>query len=193
MASDNDNLDHNIMVGFVDLYETKNHDGYLAAILVTDSQGVPKEFRCTHPVKPTVLQKPLYGDTLEPHIGVELCGIPLVHSVQNKPSLIIVRKEFLSGIRKGCDIAVIFLRPAGEPINITESDSSGSRLQRDEVKSPTGKFQPIVLISHADFEDDARKVRGKVEKLFANFNLLEPFERMTKSVELLTEQDQRFQ
>jgi hypothetical protein len=119
---------------------------------------------------------------------------PVGHAVQNKPSLLIVRKEFLLGIRKGCESTVIFIRPAGEAINISDADGSDSRSQREEgINSPTGKFQPIVLVSHPDFEDDAGKVRGTVEKIFAEFNLLEPFERMKKSVELLTEQDQRFQ
>ena len=71
-------MDQNDLIGFLALYETSPRDGYLGAILITDLQGVPQEFRCTHPVKPTALQKPLYGNTLEPYIAVDLCGIPLI-------------------------------------------------------------------------------------------------------------------
>jgi hypothetical protein len=70
--------EQNVLLGFLTLQETLNKDGYIGAILITDTGGVPQEFRCTHPVKPTVIQKPLYGDTLEPYIGVNLCGVPLV-------------------------------------------------------------------------------------------------------------------
>jgi hypothetical protein len=169
MASDN--FDQNISIGFVAFYETTAHDGYLAAILITDYQGVPKEFRCTHPVKPTALQKPLYGDTLEPYIGVELCGIPLIHSLQNKPSVVIVQKEFLLGIRKGCPCPVIFIRQAGEAMEITTGDRSESSQKRERVECSTGKFQPILLVVHPEFEDDSIKVRDAVQKVFGTFDL----------------------
>src|SRR3990170_6152507 len=97
MSSTNEEIKQ--LLGFLALQETSSHDGYLGAILITDLQGVPQEFRCTHPVKPTTIQKPLYGDTLEPYIGVKLCGIPLVESIQNQPALIIVEKEFLLDVR----------------------------------------------------------------------------------------------
>ena len=81
------------LLGFLELCKTSTEDGYLGAVLVTDIQGVPKEFRCTHPVKPSSIQKPLYGKALEPYIGVNLCGIPLVQSTQLSPSLLLVSKE----------------------------------------------------------------------------------------------------
>ncbi len=76
--------EQNMLLGFLALYETLSHDGYLGAILITDIQGIPQEFRCTHPVKPTIIPKPLYGNTLEPYIGVNLSGIPLIQSIQNR-------------------------------------------------------------------------------------------------------------
>lgn len=151
------------LLGFLALYETPTHDGYLGAILVTDFQGVPQEFRCTHPVKPTALQKPLYGNALEPHIGVDLCGIPLIQSVQNKPSLLIVHKEFLLDVRKASTCPVVFIRRAGEAIEITPSDGSDTAVRRERVESPTGRFQPIVLVSHPEFADDIASARQTVE------------------------------
>ena len=76
MSQDRGNRDQ--FLGFLALYETSGNEGYLGAILVTNNQGVPQEFRCTHPVKPTNIQKPLYGNTLEPYIGITLCGAPLI-------------------------------------------------------------------------------------------------------------------
>lgn len=70
--------ENNSLIGFLSLIETEAKDGYLGALLVTDARGIPQEFRCTHPVKPTTVQKSLYGDTLLPHIGINLCGIPLI-------------------------------------------------------------------------------------------------------------------
>jgi hypothetical protein len=182
-----------VLLGFLSLYETSNHDGYLGAILVTDLQGIPQEFRCTHPVKPTTIQKPLYGDTLESYIGVNLCGIPLIESIRNKPSLLVVHKEFLLGVREASSWPVIFVRRAGETIDIKTSGSAESKSKRERMDCPTGKFQPLVIIPHYKFNDDVNSAREILEKIFSYFDPIEPFERIAKAIEVLGKQDKRFQ
>lgn len=177
------------LLGFLGFYETQERDGYLGAILVTDIQGVPQEFRCTHPVRPTMIQRPLYGDTLEPYIGVTLCGIPLIESIQNKPSLIIVQKEFLLDVRNTSPCPVIFIRRAGEVIEIKTSDT---KLKRERIDCSTGRFQPIIYSPHPEFEEDLQPAREILEKIFTYFDPLEPFERMSKAIETLAKQDERF-
>jgi len=57
-----DNQDRNrskYMLAFLSLCETLSRDGYIGAILVTDERGIPQEFRCTYPVKPTMIQRVL--------------------------------------------------------------------------------------------------------------------------------------
>jgi len=183
----------NLLLGFLALHETLSHDGYLGGILVTDFQGIPQEFRCTHPVKPTILQRPLYGETLESHIGVNLCGIPLIESIQNKPSLIVVHKEFLLGVRAASSCPVIFVRRAGEAIDIKSSDSSDKKLKRERIDCPTGRFQPLVLTPHFDFNDDITSAREILGEIFSYLDPIEPFERMLKAIEVLGKQDKRFQ
>jgi hypothetical protein len=183
----------NILLGFLALYETAAHDGYLGAMLVTDSQGVPQEFRCTHTVKPTLIQRPLYGDTLESYIGVNLCGIPLIGSIQNKPTLIVVHKEFLLGVRKTSPCPVVFVRRAGEAIDIKTSDRPQVKLRRERIDSPTGRVQPVVLIPHHDFDDDITSARKLFEGIMNYLDPIEPFERMAKAIEVLGKQDKRFQ
>ena len=50
-------------LSFLTIEKTENKGGYLGAILITDTRGVPIEFRCTYPIKPTLIQKPLYGES----------------------------------------------------------------------------------------------------------------------------------
>lgn len=182
-----------ILIGFLALNETSAHDGYLGAILITDLQGIPQEFRCTHPVKPTTIQKPLYGKTLEPHIGVNLCGIPLFKSIQNTPSLILVHRENLIGVRIAIPCPVVFIRRAGEVIEVKTSDNSETTLKRERIDCSTGRFQPIVFASHPDFNDDLTIAKEVLEKIFSYLDPIEPFERMSKAIEVLSKQDERFQ
>lgn len=179
-------------LGFLALYGTPSQDGYLGAVLITDMQGTPQEFRCTYPVKPTPIQKSLYGDTLEPHIGVNLCGIPLMESIRSKPLLIVVRREVLLNVRTACPYPIIFIRRAGEVIDIETVDSPKTKLTKERLESSTGKFQPIVFSPHPDFEDDTSSTRNILEEIFAHFDPLEPFERIQKAIEVLAKQDSRF-
>lgn len=191
MSLNNENK--NCLLGFLALFETLSKDGYLGTVLVTDFQGIPQEFRCTHPVKPTIIQKPLYGDMLEPYIGVNLCGIPLFKSIQNIPSLIIVNKEFLLDVRKVISCPVIFIRRAGEAIDLKSSNTAETNLIRERIDCATGRFQPVILTSHPDFSDDITVARDILEKIFSYLDPIEPFERMAKAIEVLGKQDKRFQ
>ncbi len=187
-----DKKEQNRLLGFLAFHETLSHDGYLGAILVTDIHGIPQEFRCTHPVKPTTIQKPLYGNMLEPYIGVNLCGIPLIQSIQNKPSLVVVHQEFLLDVRAASSCPVIFIRRAGEAIDIT-SDSSEAALRRERVDCSNGRFQPIILSPCPDFNDDTAFATEIFKSTFSYFDPLEPFERMAKAIEVLGKQDKKFQ
>ncbi|MEZ4619252.1 MAG: hypothetical protein R2867_27585 [Caldilineaceae bacterium] len=63
-------------IAFYKLIYDSEAKNLLGAILVLDELGKPQEFRVTYPVKPTMIQRQLYGDALVPHVGIELCGKP---------------------------------------------------------------------------------------------------------------------
>lgn len=183
-------------VAFLSMYETAGKDGYLGALLITDSYGVPQEFRCTHPVKPTTIQKPLYGDTLVPHIGVNLCGLPLIKLINAKPSIIMVDKNYLLDIRPKCAYPIVFVRRAGEAIDVRSSDeASGKNLgpTRERVDCPNKKFQPIVIEPHPDFDEDRSVMKVVLDEIFKQMDPIEPFQRIAKALNILGKQDTRFQ
>lgn len=181
------------LLGFLALYQTSSQDGYLGAILISNLQGVPQEFRCTHPVKPTVVQKPLYGQALRPHIGVKLCGIPLIESIQIKPSLLVVHEEFMLDVRPSAPCPVVFIHRSGEPIEVALSSSPQSPAKRQRIDCPSGKFQPITLAPCSGFDEDVEAATKLLRDTFDYLDPLEPFARMEKAIEVLAKQDKRFQ
>jgi hypothetical protein len=181
-----------LVLGFLGLYPTTSQDGFLGALLVTDAQGLPQEFRCTHPIKPTAVQKPLYGDTLEPHIGVNLCGTRLLESAQKKPSLIIVNREYLTGIRTAAHCPVVFVQKAGEAIEVRMGGSGQPSPGRMRIESPGGRFQPIVIVPHPQHKKDADTAGEMLEKVLVYLDPTEPFERMRQAIDMLVKADSRF-
>ena len=177
-------------IGFLSLYDIETPDTYLGTLLVTDNNGIPLEFKCTHSVKPTAIQKTLYGDKLKPYIAVTLCGVPLLNSISNKPDIICVNIPFILDIRAEIEIPTLLIRRAGEIINFGTDGLNDNEKHR--IENESGLFQAIVIQSHQDNKEEAKKYTSLINELFNNFDLIEPFERMKKSIEILGKNDNKF-
>lgn len=176
-------------IGFFSLYETEIADSYVGALLITDENGIPLEFKCTHAVKPTAIQKSLYGDKLKPYIAINLCGVPLLSSISNKPNILFINIPFILGLQPEIEIPTILIKRAGESVNLQSDDYE---IEKHRVENDMGQFQAVVLQSHPDGNDENKSLNGTVNQLFNNFDLIEPFERMKKSIEILGKNDNKF-
>ncbi len=174
-------------LGFFSLYATEVTDSYVGSLLVTDEFGIPLEFKCTHAVKPTAIQRSLYGDKLQPYVAITLCGIPLINSIGNKPDMLFVNIPYILGIRPNIEISTLLIRRAGESINL-QSDEDDS----EKHKIESGLYQAVILQTHPSYKEEAMRLNGEINLLFNNFDLIEPFERMKKSVEILGKSDSKF-
>ncbi len=175
-------------IGFLTLAQTKQKDGYIGAILITDNRGVPVDFRATHPVKPSAVQKTLYGDALEPYVAVELCGKRLLRGVRTQPKLLIVNRSDLLDVHRSAECPVALLRRAGETFGFqADGRPAGSR-----IDSPSGRFQPLAMDLPPGKAADEERTQQLVEAAFNYVDLLEPFERITKALEVLATQDAAF-
>lgn len=181
------------LIGFIGLIATESDDGYIGAILVIDGLGVPKEFRATFPVKPTLVQKTLYGDALEAYVGVELCGKPLIQSKSHELAMLAVNRESLLGIREATDFPVLFLQRAGEALEVSSAKGTQQSSSSVQATSKSGRFQPITLSAHHRSTSDVETAGPLIDEVFSGIDLYEPFERMERALRVLASQDQRFQ
>ncbi len=179
-----------LKIGFYSLYETDVKDSYVGTLLVTDSYGIPLEFKCTHSVKATAIQKALYGERLQPYIGIELCGIPLLKSITNSPDFLFVNENYLLTIRQKATTPVILINRTDKEnkTNAEEYAKTGKILITHEYNT----FDPVELQYHPDFSKDNKSTLEDINSVSANFDLIEPFERMKKSVEILGKTDSKF-
>lgn len=178
--------------GFLSLYETETPDTYIGSLLITDELGIPIEFKCTHAVKPTAIQKALYGKRLEPYIAIELCGTPLLKSISNQPEIVIVNLPYLLSIRNSIEKPTILIKRTGDTISLESDNIKVKEGSKERIENESGSFQSIVIQSHPDFSDDLKNIREELNMTFNNFDLVEPFERMRKSVEILGKSDSKF-
>jgi len=171
-------------------------DSFLGAILVTKPTSVPVEFRVTLPVRPTNIQKSLYGESMIPYIGTELCGTQLLEAITHNPEVVFVSPDYMLGVRPNSAAPVIYVAETdqGQGANGTETDQTAEE-ERGPAKSwplSGSNNQPLSLSTALGFADDYEITKELIAELALKFDLMEPFARVNRAIDVLAEQDQRF-
>lgn len=177
----------NVLMAYFAVHRTQDNEGYIGGILVIDDRGVPQEFRCTLPIRPTTTQKALYGDTLEAYMFNELIGSPLMKSLVTRPECCIVDSVTTLELREYVEMPVIHLEKYGEALSANAGSANSHR-----IESEIGGFQTITAKSHSGHQADYESVREAFAQMSNRIDLLEPFQRITTAFNVLTERDNRF-
>jgi len=157
-----DQTSNDIRLAFLDI-SIFDDASIRGGVLVTDIETRPYEFRVTSPVKPTPLQRVLYGPTLVDYVYGELICLPLIRAVKEKLSLVITRLDNLLIIRPSISIPTIFINR--NPKNIHDNQSA------DGIRT-------ITIKPHRNFPGEEAWAETLLTNLKQRHDLLEPFERL---------------
>jgi hypothetical protein len=161
-------------IGFLETYTLDDDAGVMGAILVTDAETKPLEFRVTAPIKPTNFQKTLYGDVLLEHILTELISIPLLNAISEEIDIILVRDPLFLGVNEKQGIRVVRV------LNEDERQQASKSVQ--EIASTNGS--PKVFVETLKkFESELSEIKSKLSSIAEQRNLIEPFERLKVACE----------
>jgi hypothetical protein len=161
-------------IGFLETYTLDDDAGVMGAILVTDAETKPLEFRVTAPIKPTNFQKTLYGDVLLEHILTELITIPLLNAISEEIDIILVRNPLFLGVNEKQGIRVVRV------LNEDERQQASKSVQ--EIASTNGS--PKVFIETLKkYESELAEIKSKLNSIAEHRNLIEPFERLKVACE----------
>jgi len=168
-------------IAFLETYELEDNGGVMGAILVTDADTKPIEFRVTAPIKPTSFQQTLYGDVLHEHILVELISVPLLNAINEQVDLIVVKDPFFLGAnnKQGIRVVRIFNEADGPSIK------SSKAIELPFSSNGNGK---TLLETSQKFESELSVINEELNKLSQGRNLLEPFERLKLACEQVNQQ-----
>lgn len=178
-------------VGFYKLISDEDRRRMLGALLVVDELGKPEEFRVTYPVKPTLIQRQIYGESLFPHVGMELCGLPLHDSLKRMPDLMVVSHPAFLLLGDAITSPLVYLERAGETLTVKSNNGLGHNAET--IDSTSGLFAPISVVYPDSYQPHQRaEAAAIVADFFRAVDLLEPFNRIDVSVRILQEQDEKF-
>jgi hypothetical protein len=125
--------------------------------LVTDSNTHPLEFRVSGAIRPTNLQRILYGESLNEYIRNDLLGLPMIQALDNKPNIILVREAEFLKLRPRLDVPVIW-------VTVTDDGKPGLR----------------TLPGH---EHEAEASAGVLPARLRGKGIMEPFSRIRNALE----------
>jgi len=138
-------------------------NAYLGALMVTDYRARPLHFAFVSPIRPTRIQRILYGSTLEEHVKIDVIGEKLLKELPFLPDALFVDTKELLTIRRAVEIPTAFLSKS------IESEDNPGRLTTLEYD--TG--------SSLDDQDIVGRVLASLESYV---DLVEPFDRMREAL-----------
>ena len=162
-------------IGFLETYAPDDNGGIMGAILVTDADTKPLEFRVTAPIKTTNFQKTLYGDVLLEHILVELISVPLINALNEEIDIILVKNNLFLGANNKQGVRIVHV------FGDNDSSAKGGK-NAQELKGSTSNGKMLVETSKK-YESELGQMKDLLNEIAENRNLLEPFDRLKQACE----------
>lgn len=161
-------------LAFLETYTLEDNEGIMGAILVTDKDTKPIEFRVTAPIKPTNFQKTLYGDVLREHILVELVAVPLLNAINEDVDLILARDPLFLGTNNKQGIRVVRV------YNEAEGHINGTH---EELKPPGNVDEKVFIETEKKFHNELPEIAKILSSISEQRMLTEPFDRLKTACE----------
>ena len=211
--------DHPPNICYFAVRNTQDGNGYIGAALVVDAKGIPLEFRCSVPVRPSAIQTALYGAPIRDHIAFNLCGQPLLGSLKTNPELCLVESEAEFTLQEHVSIPVFHAyrvpfrsqsnskRDSGEgeqgrrsshsgapdgPLGNTGSESTEENGEDGIRLDSPANFPSVMLRSYPHWSQSLQHLLPGLRRLSESIDLVEPFDRITVGCRLLCQEDKRF-
>lgn len=179
MTSDGAKQDH---LGFLTIEATQDSAGFIGGIMITARRGYPLEFRACTPIRPSAVQRVLYGTQLDHYVSVQLAGKTLVSQLARKPIAILVPNPLLLDLSNECMCDVIAIWPPGESLSRTVEGSSILTAGARDIA-----YQARFVDANRDSE-----ILSFVQACASNFSLLDTFDRIRAALQLLAKEDTKF-
>jgi hypothetical protein len=176
------------LLGYLTVDSKENY--FRGAALVTDSRGIPTDFRYTEPVRPTKLERILYGNALDIYLREDIILDNLLDAIETKPSIWLVGdEELMAPIQKISKLPAITIEPSTRaPLEVSGQYEPTAEhgvfiFQADNISAP---LRLIIT------DENVSKLSQFTQLLAAaaeDMELMEPFTRIARAIEAVSESE----
>lgn len=157
---------------------------HIGALMVTNENGIPQEFKYTEPIKPTRIQAILYGGSLERYIKLDVIRAKLFKAISNKPDFMFVDNSDASFLGKCEGVSILMLQRATFPglkePGAVERPKDNELLIRDHENR-----DPLRIVCHAEDTPLLEELQKLVMEISYRFDIAEPLERVDTALQAL--------
>ena len=146
-------------IGYLSVLEVPSGNGYSQVLFIVDENGYPVDYAYTDNITITETQRLLFGTTLRHYLITKVFGTQLLDDIESVPSILFVDSEDLLAIRENIEVPVFYL----------------DRNKRYE-NSEKG------LVTNEKYSNDRVEAKGILETCEENFDISEPFSRITEAI-----------
>ena len=167
----------------------KEGASYLGGLLLTDTSGIPLDFRYTEPITPTRLQAVLYGKALEPHLKEEVIQKTLLKELKSPPDLFILpAAEMAGGWHGEARCPALAVQKTQEPPlpRVGESFRVSPREALLQVAEGAAPLR-VIFAQSVDLAAQEQALAKLLEAAY-QMDLAEPLERVSAALQTLVKQ-----
>ena len=154
------------------------------ALLVVDVRGIPLDFRYTDYIRPTKLERILYGNALDTYLKQELILQSLLDAVEVDPQLWICNDmNLLNPLKDTGHVKAVLISPSTrQPLDSIGSIESTSEpnvfyLQADGVSAPLR-----LVFANGTRSDEIQNSASLLVEAASTMEITEPFLRIQKAL-----------
>jgi len=136
---------------------------FLGALMLTDGRARPLHFGYVSPIKPTGIQRLLYGPTLREHVRIDVIASKLFQGMPQVPQVVFVDSQELLSARRLISSPLAYLA------------------RKEGRKDESASLSTLVYETNEN-TDDRDAIGGVIALLESQVNLIEPFGRMIEAL-----------
>ncbi|MDK2946544.1 hypothetical protein SAMN04488588_0708 [Geotoga petraea] len=160
-----------MMIGYFMIYKSPE-DKYSGGLMTLNDKGLPTNFKYTEPIKPSKIQKIIYGNNLKSFLASEIIGKKILEGENDIDYFFIDDNEILDFI--DTDKLLVYIKES-------YSDMEKSEKENETFINISDKKTYKLIFSKKAGEDLIGKIKDNAEY----FNLSEPFIRLKEALEFI--------
>jgi ribosomal protein S2 len=159
------------MIGYFMIYKSPE-DKYAGGLMTLNDKGLPINFKYTEPIKPSKIQKIIYGNNLKSFLASEIIGKKILEGENDIDYFFIDDNEILDFI--DTDKLLVYIKESYSDMEKTEKEN-------ETFINISDKKTYKLIFSKKTGEDLINKIKDNAEY----FNLSEPFIRLKEALEFI--------
>jgi hypothetical protein len=155
-----------------------NDESWSGGLLVTDIHGLPLDFRYVEPIRPTKLQKLVYGGALRRYLVLDAIARTLLKASKPSADWIFTGDGLLSELDERLNGRLVVIESSTEdPLSEVGEWIEENVGQVIMQVGSTGN--PVKLTFDASDQDETKKIAGELAELAKNLDFSEPLNRIS--------------